>query len=172
MKKFLLVLVALCLWGCSQNKELIKGKTDTEVYQELMDGIKTAMPESVYNELTENSEYSVVDDTMLIGNKKENPTLRLDFTYKDNQLAQYVSKEYGFMDSLKDKNITDDKAKNVAMSFAKTFLNKGSQLKETTALSGYETDNYITLEDQDHNVYLIQKDIGMIIKYSDATLDK
>lgn len=57
-----------------------------------MNNIKITMPSDVYNALKNKEIYIKVNNTFLIANDKENPTLRLDFTYQDGKLVQYVSK--------------------------------------------------------------------------------
>ena len=135
--------------------------------EKLMEQIKTTMPIAVYDELKNKGVYTQVDNTHIIGNDAQNPTLRLDFTYKDNQLIQYVSKEYGFVDDMNEKRINEDEAKSLTKLFAKTFLERDVVLKKTTDMSGYDTGDYITFEDQNHNLYLVQLNKNMVIKMND-----
>ena len=99
MKKLLLVLVLICLWGCTQNKNT-KTKQDTpqqemsqqeekqesEKVKELMAGIQKTMPQEIYQELEKNKVVSETDGTILIGNDKDEPSLRLDFTYENGKI--------------------------------------------------------------------------------------
>ena len=68
--------------------------------KELMSGIKKTMPEGIYQELKNKSGVKKATDTITIGNDQKKPTLRLDFTYQDDQLIQFVNKEYGFLETL------------------------------------------------------------------------
>ncbi|MCD7949447.1 MAG: hypothetical protein LUG12_04180 [Erysipelotrichaceae bacterium] len=67
-----------------------------------------------------------VDQTYRFKNDEENPILCLDFTYDENdQLIQYVSKEYGFVDEeLVETSISEKEAKLLAQAFARVFLDK------------------------------------------------
>lgn len=157
-----IVFFVLCLsflfMGCS-------AKNNQITQNELLENIQKTMPKEVYNELKDNGNFKLVDDTYLFANKEQDPTLRLDFTYKDNTLIQYVSKEYGFVESMEDTVISKDEAIDLAKTFAKTFLNKEVTLSETESLSGYEDENYITLKDNENHTYLIQLNKNMVIKF-------
>ena len=105
MKKLLLVLLVVCLSGCTQtiqndqlkNSQSIKQDdkqkvVEAEKIKQLMDGIKQTMPEEIYQELTNKKVVYEIDDIITIGNDQNNPTLRLDFAYQDGQLVQFVNK--------------------------------------------------------------------------------
>lgn len=95
MKKLLLVLLVVCLSGCTQtiqndqlkNSQSIKQDDKQKVVEaekkQLMDGIKQTMPEEIYQELTNKKVVYEIDDIITIGNDQNNPTLRLDFAYQD-----------------------------------------------------------------------------------------
>ena len=162
MKRFSMLLFILCLLGCSS-----KNQTNSSKKQQLMAHIQTVMPSEIYNELEENGLLFKTNHTFSISNAEENPTLRLDFTYINDKLAQYVIKEYGFTDNMKDQLINEDQAKSLAQLFAKTFLNEDVTLQKVNHLSDYETENYITLEDTNKNIYLVRLDKNTLIKYID-----
>lgn len=89
-------------------------------------GIETNMPAAVVEELKSSGTWHVSRDeedgtiTYSLGNEAE--TLRLDFTCRDGKLLQYVSKEYGFVDSLPEVEKTDEKrAKERIRQFAEAF---------------------------------------------------
>ncbi len=180
MKKLLLVLLVVCLSGCTQtiqndqlkNSQSIKQDdkqkvVEAEKVQQLMDGIKQTMPEEIYQELTNKKVVYEIDDIITIGNDQNNPTLRLDFAYQDGQLVQFVNKEYGFLDTLPTRMTSEQQAKETAQTFAKVFLNQDIKLQKTTALSGYDTDQYITFEDEDHHTYLVALNINVLLKYNE-----
>jgi len=161
MKKIsILLLFILCLLGCSSEKNISNAS-----YQQLMDNIKTTMPIDVYNELMEKGDVVNKKEQFIISNDKENPTLRLDFTYEKNKLVNYTSKEYGFVDRMKDQCINEEEAKLLAQTFAKTFLKEEVTLQKINNLSDYDGENYVTLEDQNKNIYLVQLDKNMVIQY-------
>lgn len=94
------------------------------------------MPTDVYEQL---DVLVCVDHTYRFKNDEENPTLCLDFTYDDNdQLIQYVSKEYGFVDEeLVGTPISEEEGKLLVQNFAKVFLDKEVELYKGIDLSGY-----------------------------------
>lgn len=162
MKRFSILLFILCILGCSPQEN-----TKSKEHQQLMTNIQTVMPSDIYNELEQKNIFLKNHNTISLANAKENPTLRLDFTYINDKLVQYVSKEYGFTDNMKDHLINEDQAKSLAQLFAKTFLKEDVTLQKVNHLSGYDTGNYITLEDINKNIYLVQLDKNMVIKYID-----
>ena len=155
-----LLLVGLC--GCHQ-----ADKKQNAIPEKMMADNETTMPSADFDELKDNGIYTKVDDTILLANSEDDPSLRLDFTYQNDQLIQYVSKEYGFVDQMTDHQIDEDDAKLLAERFAKTFLKENMTFQKATPLSGYDNDDYITLVDQFENVYLIQLNKNMVIKYID-----
>lgn len=170
MKKiiFLLVCLSFLFIGCS-------AKNDQELQSmknELLENIQKAMPEKVYNELKENGHLSSDEDNgeyiYLFGNKEQDPTLRLDFVYKDKTLIQYRSKEYGFVDEMEDTVISKNDAIKLTQTFAKVFLDKDVSLSETSPYSGYEDENYVTFKDTENNTYLVQLNRNMVIKFDIA----
>lgn len=180
MKKLLLVLLVVCLSGCTQtiqndplkNSQSIKQDdkqkgVKSKKVQQLMDGIKQTMPEEIYQELTNKKVVYEIDDIITIGNDQNNPTLRLDFAYQDGQLVQFVNKEYGFLDTLPTRMTSEQQAKETAKTFAKVFLNQDVKLQKTTALSGYDTNQYITFKDENHHTYLVALNINVLLKYNE-----
>ncbi len=139
--------------------------------KELMSGIKKTMPEGIYQELKNKGVVKKATDTILIGNDEEEPTLRLDFTYLDDQLIQFVNKEYGFLETLPENKVNEEQAKETAQTFAKVFLNQDVELTKTTDLSGYDTGDYVTFEDQNQNTYLVDLNRNVFLKYQNASQD-
>ncbi|MCD7809686.1 MAG: hypothetical protein LUH02_10100 [Erysipelotrichaceae bacterium] len=129
-----------------------------------MDDILQVMPMEVYAHL---DVLVCVDHTYRFENDEENPTLCLDFTYDDNdQLIQYISKEYGFVDEeLIGTTISEEEAKLLAQDFAKVFLDKEVELHKCNDYSGYDTGDYITFKDKNGGIYLVQLTTNMVIKY-------
>lgn len=143
-------------------------KQESEKVKELMAGIQKTMPQEIYQELEKNKVVSETDGTILIGNDKDEPSLRLDFTYENGKLVQFVNKEYGFFHSLPEIVVNEEQAKQTAQTFAKVFLNQDVHLKKITDLSGYDTGDYITFEDDNHNTYLVQLSLNLFLKYNDS----
>lgn len=151
---------------------LLKNKTEnisrdeeSEIYAWLRNGINNSMPDPILKELDKNGNYKIIDQTVCIGNNEEDPTLRLDFTFQNGILVQYVSKEYGFADDLEEDRISEEKAEKLVEAFAKYFLNKNVVLKKEEVYAGYDTKDYIAYKDEDGDTYLVQINHNMIIKY-------
>ena len=163
------ILICLGLFGCTPNQTI----ESDPVVDELMSQIETFLPEEVYQELNNDDQdvFTINESNekiISIANAKEDPTLRLDFVFQDDKLVQYVSKEYGFVDNeLKDDVIDESQAIELAQTFSKTFLNKENTFTVSEPLSGYDTPDYLTLVDQDSNIYLIQLNKNMLINYED-----
>lgn len=87
-----------------QNVELTEKQKD-----ELLFKCRESMPQKIMDEINKNGYiyYTLTDGyTVSIANAKENPTLRLDFSYdQDNHLYQYVSKEYAFVETMSNHDI-------------------------------------------------------------------
>lgn len=183
MKKILFIVALVCICGCTrtivddqsqsssqtnQNSETekeSKNMMEDERVKELMAGIQKTMPESIYQELKDKGFAKEVTDVIWIGNDEKEPTLRLDFTYQDNQLIQFDNKEYGFLDTLPEKRVDETQAKETAQTFAKTFLNQDVSLTKTKDLSGYDTGDYVTFEDQNQDLYLVDLNKDILLKY-------
>lgn len=66
---------------------------------------------------------------------------------------------------MKDDKINEENAKTLIQLFSMTFFNQEVALSKITPLSGYETENYMTFEDSQGDVYLVRLNKNMIIKY-------
>ena len=160
MKKFILLFIfGSCLFGCTLNSN------ESINHKQLLLDIQSTMPLEIYNELQKNGYFSQIDNTLSIANDEHNPTLRLDFTYKNNILVNYVAKEYGFIDNMKNQTINEEEAMTLAKQFAKIFLQKNILLEKTDNLNDYIGKKYITFKDNENNIYLVQLNKNMIIKY-------
>ncbi|MCD8027468.1 MAG: hypothetical protein LUF02_02155, partial [Erysipelotrichaceae bacterium] len=143
MKKLLILFLLLCLCGCQQESKQV----ETQKLILLLDDILQVMPMDVYDHL---DVLVCVDHTYRFKDDEENPTLCLDFTYDENdQLIQYVFKEYGFVDEeLVGAPISEKEAKLLAQDFAKTFLDKEDVLYKCNDYSCYDTGDYMTFKDK------------------------
>lgn len=126
------------------------------------------MPSDVYNELKQKGSYTLSDNTILIGNSKDNPTLRLDFTYTDNKPVQYVNKEYEFVDNMNEQPIDEDRVISLIQLFVKTVLKEDVTLQKVDNPSHYSGNNYLTFEDQNKNIYVVQLDKNMVVNYTSS----
>ena len=168
MKKIiygLVLLISLCGCGSSPISD------DDQQTKDLLNKIEEVFPNDIIDEFDKNLDSTKVelgDDEYCIslGNKETDPTLRFDFTYKDNEFIQFVSKEYGFVDNeVNDVIIDEAKGKALAENFSKVFLDKDVELTVSNDLSGYEDEKYITYQDQDNCSYLVQLNKNMVISY-------
>lgn len=135
-----------------------------DIQDDLMHKIEMTMPTAIYDELKKNGICYESNDTIFMSNHKYNPTLRLDFSYKNDTFVGYVSKEYGFVDGLENDLISEDEAFELTKKVAKVFFDKDVHLKRVDDLSGYDTGDYVTLEDEYQNIYLVQLNKNMVIK--------
>lgn len=135
-------------------------------YSKLLKHIKAVMPDAVVKELQKSGTYTALDsDTILVGNRQTDPTLRLDFVYKSGVLQQYRSKEYGFVDNLSEEKITMGEAEKLTQRFAKEFLGRNVTLVQVANYSGYDTGDYITYLDEQGGSYLVQLTHNMVVHY-------
>ena len=95
-------------------------------------------------------------------NDKDEPTLRLDVSYdKNNKIIQYVSKEYGFTDSI---TSTLEKDPIEIIKHAQDILmNQQLPLTEVILPSHYSGGNYKAYIDDSYQ-YVIQTDINMLVR--------
>ena len=133
---------------------------ETETIKEL----KEILPQEVIDELMKNGYVyeDKKDNYICFENDKDNPTLRLDVTYdKDNKIIQYVSKEYGFTDSI---TSTIEKDPIEIIKHAQDILmNQQLPLTEVILPSHYSGGDYKAYVDEDYQ-YVIQTDINMLVR--------
>lgn len=160
-------------------KDIVGQRELTDITKSLYQGVADTMPQLVVDELKKNRSgdgvRQLVDEdtgtvTYSLSNQtdQQDETLRLDFSYQSDHLVQYRSKEYGFVDSLPREKIKIGTAKELVIKFAETFLDKkfiAKDIKKTAGYSGYETKEYVTLQDSFGNTYLVQLSHNMVIKY-------
>lgn len=170
--------------------QLIPVDTNTNIYtaeqtpplSDLMTSIENTMPEAVVKEAKEKGIWrilnkgiwSITDNTYCLGNAESSDdiTMRLDFSYQGAKLAQYVSKEYGFVDALPEDRITKSQAKELIIAFESEFLHRNidkSDIKFKQIYAGYhygvDTKDYASFIDDNKNTFLVQLSRNMIIKY-------
>ena len=134
--------------------------SESETIKEL----KELLPQEVIDELMKNG-YVYEDkkeNYFNFSNDKDEPTLRLDVSYdKNNKIIQYVSKEYGFTDSI---TSTLEKDPIEIIKHAQDILmNQQLPLTEVILPSHYSGGNYKAYID-DFYQYVIQTDINMLVR--------
>lgn len=171
MKKILCLIVACLLFGCGtkDNKDGFE-----PIPEKLLTQIQETMPETVYNELKERGkcDESVAGTIRVVSGENAadfDYALCLDFSYEDNRLVQFVYKPYsdGTFDNgtLLEEQVTQEEAIQVAKNFAKVFFGEERKFHKSVDLSGYDTGDYITLQDEFGNSYLIQLNGGLLLQY-------
>lgn len=142
----------------------------------LYTSVCNVMPTDVLDELEEKGVWTVIYDdsddsvTYSLGNDAENPTLRLDFTFdSDGKLLQYVSKDYGFVSGLKQKEGAIDPVSRV-INFGKEFLNDDGKDKEghvdvrrEKASGRWDDTRYTCYRDSSDNFYVCEMNQGMVV---------
>lgn len=134
--------------------------SESETIKEL----KELLPQEVLDELMKNG-YVYEDkkeNYFNFNNDKDNPTLRLDVTYdKDHKIIQYVSKEYGFTDSI---TSTSEKDSIEIIKHAQDILmNQQLPLTEVILPSHYSGGDYKAYVDDNYE-YVIQTNINMLVR--------
>lgn len=134
--------------------------SESETIKEL----KELLPQEVIDELMKNG-YVYEDkkeNYFNFSNDKDEPTLRLDVSYdKNNKIIQYVSKEYGFTDSI---TSTLEKDPIEIIKHAQDILmNQQLPLTEVILPSHYSGGNYKAYIDDSYQ-YVIQTDINMLVR--------
>lgn len=174
MKKIGLIFLVTILCGCTQTIQDKQMTTNHHSQQSItaaldekgiMEKIQKTMPEEIYQELKSHQCVQQVEDTITIGNDTQEPTLRIDLTYQKDQLVQFTVKEYGFTEQMTAQPVSEEEAKQTVQKFAEVFFNHKVTLQKTTAMSGYDTKSYLTLQDEDHHLYLINMHLNTVLKY-------
>ena len=145
----------------SKNKYLrFSTLSEAETIKEL----KELLPQEVLDELMKNG-YVYEDkkeNYFNFNNDKDNPTLRLDVTYdKDHKIIQYVSKEYGFTDSIT-STIEKDPIEIIKHS-QDILMNQQLPLTEVILPSHYSGGDYKAYVDDNYE-YVIQTNINMLVR--------
>ena len=145
----------------SKNKYLrFSTLSEAETIKEL----KELLPQEVLDELMKNG-YVYEDkkeNYFNFNNDKDNPTLRLDVTYdKNHKIIQYVSKEYGFTDSIT-STIEKDPIEIIKHS-QDILMNQQLPLTEVILPSHYSGGDYKAYVDDNYE-YVIQTNINMLVR--------
>ncbi len=138
---------------------------------ELLNDLKAVMPDVIVDEINSNGYFYTYDDqnVISIANAKEDPTLRLDFVFdEEDKLIQYVSKEYGFVENLGYHDIlySDSYYEAIVKKFSQVFLDREVTLTQISLPSHYDGyDNYRAYKDQYGGEYVINMGIEMVVNY-------
>ena len=136
----------------------------------LMEAVENTMPGYVVDELHKKGFWRLSSDGYLLGNGKSNNdiTLRLDFSFSRDKLVQYISKEYGFVDSMPDDRINKNQAKELVAEFERAFLSRKVNKNNIEIYNGYNTykeKDYAAFIDEYGNTFLVHLLKNMVIKY-------
>lgn len=159
--------------------------------QKIWDGVQNTMPQDVVEEIAqrgsfhisggENKTYSLTNETA-----SRESTLRLDFSYSADTLMQYVSKEYGFVDALPEKEEKTD-AVRMVIQFASEFCNvklqeakthrdgdylviekdgdEGTGVWQTDTPEKWNDSYHAYFKDDFGGEYLVDLRVGMVVRY-------
>jgi len=95
-------------------------------------------------------------------------TMRLDFIFFQDVLIRYVSKDYGFVEGMKEKRITAKKAVLLVQKFAEEFLGEKTETAkiETAKLPyGYDSRDFAAFTDVKGNFYVVQLNRNMVVEF-------
>lgn len=145
-------------------------RADAQPMRSLMEAVENTMPGYVVDELHKKGFWRLSSDGYLLGNGKSNNdiTLRLDFSFSGDKLVQYISKEYGFVDSMPDDRINKNQAKELVAEFERVFLSRKVNKNNIEIYNGYNTykeKDYAAFIDEYGNTFLVHLLKNMVIKY-------
>lgn len=146
-------------------------RADVQPMHGLMKAVENTMPDYVVNELHKKGFWRLVYGNYLLGNGESynDITLRLDFSFSGDKLAGYLSKEYGFVDSMPDDRINKNQAKELVAEFEQAFLGREVNKNNIKIYNGYDKYNgkdYVAFIDEYDNTFLVHLSKNMVIKYA------
>lgn len=194
LKPVLAIIILICMTGCKsapakpEDHSFPEKKTEADTSQDdakdnsevkelqskLYKAVTETMPAEVVEEIEEHGVWHTLEggEDYLLANSDdyEAVTLRLDFSFKDGKLIQYVSKDYGFVQSdVADQVIDENQAEELVLSFAVWFCGKQmlekEDLKKIDVPAKWEGGDYACYEDPDGDSYLVWLSKGMVIHY-------
>lgn len=145
--------------------------TETVLVKKMNAAITKVMPEKVVNELKNKPWKKTGTDTYSVGNTEDwDATLRLDFTFKQNALTDYTSKEYGFVDEMPEEKITKNQALALIQKFAKHFLDRNLEKSELHVAQSipprYDSKDYLVVRDTRGGAYVVQLNRNMVVMFT------
>ena len=139
-------------------------KFSTLSESETIKELKELLPQEVIDELMKNG-YVYEDkkeNYFNFSNDKDNPTLRIDVTYdNNNKIIQYVSKEYGFTENI--LSTTKKDPIDVIKHAQEILINQQLPLTKVILPSHYSGGNYEAYVDKYYQ-YVIQTDNNMLVQ--------
>lgn len=150
-------------------------ESEISVVKKMQKAIQTAMPEKVAKEAAKGSWRKTgiqpdTDDYSVSNTEGFDSTLRLDFSFKQNVLTEYVSKEYGFVEEMPEERIKEEQAPALVKKFAEAFLDR--KLSETDIYiygfvpKRYDSKNYLRLVDSQGGCYIVQLNRNMVVMFT------
>lgn len=152
-------------------RKIIYNVADDSQKPNIIDLINRSMPQMIVDELKKKGVVTIIYDetdqtvTYSAGNDYFDPDLRLDYTYnQEGILLDYVNKEYGFTEQMKDEN-----DKDYLDLFIQYFLGESQEnlsLKKVKNTGRYDDSSFYTCyEDKNQNSYIIDVKTGMVISF-------
>lgn len=141
-----------------------------------MDQIRTNMPAEVVRELEQHGVWRISygetpeqrDCNLGNAERADEITLRLDFHYEGDRLTKYVSKDYGFTDTVE---AAEGDGKQTAFQFSWDFTQfvgkEDDMMTEAELPKKWEGEAYTYYEDMRGATYRIDSRINMVVEYED-----
>lgn len=169
----------VCLTNGKSSTKRIDPKKSPDAEASLVRKMKTAvttvMPKKVTDEIKNKQWKKTGTDTYSVANTEDfDSTLRLDFTFKENVLTYYTSKEYGFVDDMPKEKITKKQAIVLLQKFAENFLDRKLDKTEfhvaKTTPPRYDNKDYLTVEDTQGGFYVVQLSHNMVVLFTQTEI--
>lgn len=149
--------------------------TETALVRKINAAITTTMPDKVVSEIKHKPWKSTGTDTYSIGNTEDfDATLRLDFTFQQNALTYYTSKEYGFVDEMPKERITKNQALALVQKFARHFLERTLEKSELHVAQmtppRYDNKDYLVVNDGQGGLYAVQLSHNMVVMFTQGEI--
>lgn len=146
---------------------------DASIVKKMKAAIATVMPEKVAAEIADKQWKKIGTDTYSVANTADfDSTLRLDFTFEQNALTDYVSKEYGFVDELPKERITKREGIALVQKFAENFLDRKMEKSELhvaeTTPPRYDNKDYLVVNDTQGGLYAVQLSHNMVVMFTQS----
>lgn len=150
--------------------------TETALVKKMKAAVTTVMPEKVVNEIKNKQWEKTWTDTYSVANTEDfdTTTLRLDFTFKQNTLTDYVSNEYGFVDDMPEERITKREGIALVQKFAENFLDRNLEKSELHVAEfippRYDNKDYLVVRDTQDGLYVVQLSRNMVVMFTQTKM--
>lgn len=149
-------------------------ETESSLVRKMQTAITAVMPQKVIDEI-KNKRWKNTAGTYSVANTEDfDATLRLDFTFEQNVLTDYTSKEYGFVDRMPEERITKSQAFTLVRKFARNFLDRNLETSELYTPEKipprYDSEDYLVIKDTKGGTYAVQLNHNMVVLFTQAQM--